>query len=122
MFLGSGEPYPLRSIEDVLTIIDGPLTEAGAFSVGLLADLFHLGAYGADIVSQVDKHADRIRHVQVADFSGRHEPGTGGLPIKAALERLSSNGYDGYVSCEYHPTCRVEDGLSWIEEFHASPS
>lgn len=77
IFLGAGREYPLRRVEDVLAIIDGPLASRGVTSVGLLCDLFHVGAYGTEIIETAERYAERISHVQIADYPGRHEPGTG---------------------------------------------
>jgi hydroxypyruvate isomerase len=117
IYVGADESYPLRSVEDVLAIIDGPLARGGVSSVGVLCDLFHLGAYGDDIVEVVGKYAGRISHVQIADYPGRHEPGTGTLPLRAALWRLARSNYRGYVSCEYVPRGKVEDDLDWIKKY-----
>ena len=117
IYPGANEEYPLRGVEDVLAIIDGPLAGRGATSVGLLCDLFHLGAYGDDIVATVDRFAGRMAHVQVADYPGRHEPGTGSLCLRTALQHLSRSTYRGYVSCEYVPSGNVEEGLHWVDDY-----
>lgn len=123
IYVGANEEYPLRGVEDVLAIIDGPLADRGVRSVGLLCDLFHLGAYGDDIVGTVDKFVGRMSHVQIADYPGRHEPGTGALPLRAALWQLSRSSYRGYVSCEYVPRGNVDDDLGWVDDYRGdSPS
>ena len=117
IYVGPDEEYPLRGVGDVLAIVDGPLAARGVTSVGLLCDLYHLGAYGDDLVATIDKYADRMSHVQIADYPGRHEPGTGSLALRSALWHLSTSGYRGYVSCEYVPRSNVEDGLAWVRDY-----
>jgi hydroxypyruvate isomerase len=117
IYVGEDESYPLRSVEDVLAIIDGPLAKGAVSSVGVLCDLFHLGAYADDIVEVAGRYAGRISHVQVADYPGRHEPGTGTLPLRTALWRLARSSYRGYVSCEYVPRGNVDEGLDWIRRY-----
>ena len=106
--------YPLHSCDDVIELLDGPL--AGRQNIALLFDLFHLGANGADLIAEAARVAPRIGHVQVADHPGRHEPGTGALPIEATLQTLWQAGYRGRIGCEYQPTGRTEDGLGWLPD------
>lgn len=102
----SGAPdYPIVTAAhavDVIEQVDGAAGRRGA--VGLLADLYHLAANGEDIESVLRQNCDRIVHVQVADFPGRHEPGTGDLDIDRYLKLLRTLGYRGDVAMEYVPT------------------
>jgi hydroxypyruvate isomerase len=86
---------------DVIELVDEAVARDGA--VGLLADLYHLAANGEDIDVVLREHIDRIAHVQVADFPGRHEPGTGQLDIDRYLKLLRQMGYRGEVAMEYIP-------------------
>jgi len=60
------------------------------------------------------KHGARASHVQVAGHPGRSEPTTGAIDYPSFFARLDKDGYQGWVSGEYHPKARTEDGLSWI--------
>jgi hydroxypyruvate isomerase len=104
------KPYPLRTAADVVAVLD----RVGADNVGLLADLFHLANNGDDVEAAVDAYGPRIAHVQVADWPGRHEPGSGRLPIDALLERIERGGYAGHVALEYLPSSSTEDSLAWL--------
>jgi hydroxypyruvate isomerase len=82
--------------------------------VGLQLDTYHLGAMGEDIVAAVT--SDVFAHVQVADYPGRHEPGTGHLPLIAFFEALLSSGYSEYVGLEYFPLESTERSLQrWFD-------
>jgi hydroxypyruvate isomerase len=98
----SGIPgYPVTTAAqaaDVIERVDG--------DVGLLADLYHLAANGEDIDAVLRRHVEKIVHVQVADFPGRHEPGTGELEIDRYLRLLRELGYRGDVALEYVPSRR----------------
>ena len=59
-------------------------------------------------------HAPLIGHLQVADYPGRHEPGTGEVNFEAIYAELQRHGYRGVVAAEYRPAARTEDGLGWI--------
>jgi hydroxypyruvate isomerase len=52
--------------------------------------------------------------VQIADAPGRHEPGTGELPIDRYLERIAATGYDGWVGLEYSPSGASEDSFDLL--------
>lgn len=102
--VSGAERYPLRLARDVLAVLDRVEEETGATNLALLADLYHLSVNGDDVPAVIERHADRIGHVQIADAPGRHEPGTGRLPLRAWLEALRARGYDGWVALEYRPT------------------
>jgi hydroxypyruvate isomerase len=57
-----------------------------------------------------------IRHIQVADVPGRHEPGTGEINFPFLFGLLDELGYDGWVGCEYTPLAGTQQGLRWREE------
>jgi hydroxypyruvate isomerase len=107
------KPYPLRTAADVIAILDR-VEAAGGRNVGMLCDMFHLANNGDDVAAVVDAHADRISHVQIADWPGRGEPGTGELDLDGSLGRLESAGYSGYVALEYNPTTTTAESLRWL--------
>ena len=85
-----------------------------AHSAGLLFDLYHLAANGDDLDAAIDAYAGRIGHVQIADHSGRGEPGSGTLDLDHYLAALRAAGYSGYVAAEYIPTTSTQDSLGWF--------
>lgn len=89
------------------------LVEAvGSPALRLLADVYH-GAVGGETFDQA--FADRIGlvgHVQVADFEGRHEPGTGTLPWATLMPLLQQRGYAGAIGLEYLPTLPIAESLA----------
>jgi hydroxypyruvate isomerase len=107
------KPYPLRTGDDVVRILD-QVQAAGASNVGFLCDLFHLANNRDDLDLVLDRYADRIRHVQIADWPGRGEPGTGTLDLERYLTRIEDGGYSGYVSLEYQPTRPTVNSLDWL--------
>jgi hydroxypyruvate isomerase len=111
----SGVPaYPLRLAADALAVIDRVQAATGVANVALLADLYHLAANDDDLDRVTGSHASRIGHVQIADHPGRHEPGTGRLPLERHLASLAAHGYDGWVALEYIPASRTEDSFGWL--------
>jgi hydroxypyruvate isomerase len=82
--------------------------------LGLQVDTYHAAMNGEDLLPLIADNTSLIGHVQIADFPGRHEPGTGGLPLEALLSELDRAGYDGAVGLEYRPTGDTDDGLRWL--------
>ena len=80
-------------------------------------DAYHMGKMGEDIVAAAkDLGRGEIGHVQLADAPGRHEPGTGALPLDAFLAELDASSYAGYVGLEYIPATETSAGLGWLRE------
>jgi len=106
------KPYPLRTAHDVIAVLD----HVDARNVGFLCDLFHLANNGDDIDAVLAAYADRIVHVQIADYPGRGEPGSGTLDLQRYLSTIHASGYTGYVSLEYIPTTTTIDSLRWLRQ------
>jgi hydroxypyruvate isomerase len=85
-----------------------------AGNVRLLADLYHLSVNGDDVDAVIAGHAKDIGHVQIADAPGRHQPGTGDLPLAAYLRALAAAGYAGWVGLEYTPEGPSADSFGWL--------
>jgi len=127
--------YLIDRTADAIAVIDAAGAAPGGpvhGALGILFDIYHMhlmeggakgdannGAGGA-LIPLIERHIDRIYHVQFADAPGRHQPGTGDVdlpPIFAALDRL---GYAGYVGAEYNATTRTEDTLGWMAQARAA--
>ena len=80
----------------------------------ILCDLYHFGVMGHDLSSLITQYVDYIGHIHIADFPGRHEPGTGSADWFALLTLLKEKGYGGYVGFEYSPLNDSEESLKTI--------
>jgi hydroxypyruvate isomerase len=107
------KPYPLRSADDAVTVVTD-LRNAGHDNVGFLCDLFHLANNDDDLDRATAEHAEVTCHVQIADWPGRGEPGTGKLDLDHHLGDLAARGYTGWVGLEYKPTVDTEASLAWL--------
>jgi hydroxypyruvate isomerase len=111
----SGAPaYPLRTAADAVGVIDRVERAAGVSNLRFLCDLYHLAVNGDDPQQAIAKYVERIGHVQIADAPGRHEPGTGQLPIEGYLSQLAETGYAGWVGLEYQPSGASADSFTWL--------
>jgi len=81
----------------------------------LLFDTYHAAVLARDPVALLAQWWPRIGHVQIADFPGRHEPGTGTLPFDRIFEQLASRDYRQWVGCEYRPLHDTASGLKYFE-------
>jgi hydroxypyruvate isomerase len=87
---------------------------AGGDEVTFQLDLYHMQLMGEDLPALIARMAPIVGHVQFADVPGRHEPGTGTLPLPALFAQLDQVGYRGWVGAEYVPSRRTEETLSWL--------
>jgi hydroxypyruvate isomerase len=110
------DAYPLKLAADALTVIRGVREQMQSGRIALLADLYHLTVNGDDVVRVLTQHTDEIGHVQVADAPGRHEPGSGDVPIVEFVDLLDQHGYTGGIGLEYVPSGETVAGLSWFRE------
>lgn len=83
-------------------------------------DVYHVQIMQGDLAPTLERHLDRIGHVQIADTPGRHEPGTGEINYRFLLQHLDRIGYQGWVGCEYRPSTTTEAGLGWAEAYLAA--
>ncbi|MEO3778723.1 TIM barrel protein [Micromonospora sp. B11E3] len=106
--------YLLPRVSDVLALIE----EVGRPAVALQLDAYHVAAMGDDVTRTVAAAGGVLAHVQLADFPGRHEPGTGDLDVDALLAALDAAGYDGALALEYLPTLPSAASLRTVAARH----
>lgn len=76
-------------------------------------DTYHV-AHAEDPVARFGELAPMVGHVQVADFPGRGEPGSGRIDFPCFFEALADAGYRGAVGLEYRPRGDTEASLAWL--------
>ncbi|WP_076860589.1 hydroxypyruvate isomerase [Bradyrhizobium mercantei] len=76
-------------------------------------DIYHMQIMEGDLARTLQKHLDRIAHVQLADNPGRFEPGTGEINYSYLFKHLDSIGYRGWIGCEYKPRTTTLESLAW---------
>jgi len=83
-------------------------------NVGLQYDLYHAQRTEGNLIEMITHHFPLIRHIQLADVPGRHEPGTGEINFPAVFTVLEQLGYIGFIGLEYKPSMSSEDSLKWL--------
>ena len=89
------------------------ISDVGSDNLFVQYDIYHMQVMEGDIARTLQKHLDRIAHVQLADNPGRNEPGTGEINYPFLFRHLDAIGYRGWVGCEYKPKTTTMDGLEW---------
>jgi hydroxypyruvate isomerase len=96
------------------------VADVGEPNVALQYDAYHMTVMGEDVLVSLERHFDRVGHVQIADAPGRGEPGSGEIDYPALFRLLGRLGYDGHLGLEYKPTTeRTEDSFGWIAQVAA---
>ena len=89
------------------------IAECKADNIFLQYDMYHMQRMEGDIAAGLRRHLPLIRHMQLADVPGRHEPGTGVIDYRALFALIDELGYDGWIGCEYRPLGETVAGLGW---------
>lgn len=101
----------LNRTAQALAIFD----EVGSGNLKLQYDIYHMQIMEGDLAPTIEKHIDRIAHVQLADNPGRHEPGTGEIHYPFLFDHLDRLGYAGWIGAEYKPAGSTQEGLGWLD-------
>lgn len=90
------------------------LATVNAPNLGLQFDAYHAQIITGNAMETWEKYRNLARHVQVGGVPGRHEPQRGEIDYPAFFAQIDADRYDGFVSGEYNPKRRTEEGLAWI--------
>lgn len=93
------------------------LRDAAAPNVKLQYDIYHMHIMEGQGARTIAAHLPRIGHIQLADFPGRHEPGTGEIDFSMLLAEIDRLGYTGWIGCEYRPKAGTAEGLGWRSRY-----
>jgi hydroxypyruvate isomerase len=105
----------LDGFADAVVVMDA----ANQPNTALQLDLYHAARMRVDLPSIIERHMNRIGHIQFADVPGRHEPGSGELPFAELFGLIDSLGYSGYLGAEYRPLHTTPESLGWFDAFRA---
>ena len=86
-------------------------------NVGLQYDIYHMQVMEGDLAPTIKRLLPQIKHIQLADTPGRHEPGTGEINYPFVFSTLDALGYDGWIGCEYQPQKDTISGLNWLTPY-----
>lgn len=87
-------------------------------NVKIILDVYHAHVHGEDPTAFLARHADKVAHIQLADYPGRHEPGSATIDFARFFETLHSSGYTGSIGLEYVPTRPIFEGIPLAKELN----
>ena len=91
--------YYLWSIPEAFEIVG----KVGHPQVKFLYDFYHAQISGGNLIENLEKNADNVGLVHIADVPGRHEPGTGEINYTNIYRKLAELKYSHYVAMEFIP-------------------
>ena len=102
--------YPFTNTADTIAFLDS----VGAPNLKYLYDIYHMQRMEGNIIATVEKHVERIGHIQIADSPLRHHPGTGEINYRRVFEAIERCDYQGSVGLEYIAERSTEESLGWL--------
>jgi hydroxypyruvate isomerase len=78
-------------------------------------DIYHSAMAGEDVAEALEAASGVIGHVQLGDVPGRHEPGTGDLPLVQLVRKVREVGYTGSIGLEYWPSAAGSQRFEFLE-------
>lgn len=105
--------YFLNRVEQAADVI----AKVGKPNVKIQFDFYHVQVMSGDLIRRFEAHQPLIGHVQIAAVPSRAEPDEGEVNYANVFEALDRLGWSGWISCEYKPRGRTEDGLAWGRKY-----
>ncbi len=93
------------------------IEEVALPNVFLQYDVYHAQRVEGELAATLRKYRNLIRHIQIADNPGRHQPGTGEINYPFIFKEIDALGYEGYIGLEYVPANVTKNSLVWVKEF-----
>ncbi|HEX7984499.1 MAG TPA: 2-oxo-tetronate isomerase [Duganella sp.] len=89
------------------------IAEADRPNLFLQYDIYHMQRMEGELSNTIRANLPLIKHMQIADTPGRHEPGTGEINYRHLFALIDALGYTGWLGCEYLPAGDTRAGLAW---------
>ena len=105
--------FYLNRSQQAIDLIDA----VGSDNLYFQYDIYHMQIMEGNLAPTIERRLSRIRHMQLADNPGRHEPGTGEINYPFLFDFIDRLGYTGWIGCEYKPAGTTTQGLGWIKPY-----
>ncbi|HVO87682.1 MAG TPA: 2-oxo-tetronate isomerase [Casimicrobiaceae bacterium] len=93
------------------------IAEVGSDNLFVQYDIYHMQIMEGDLAPTLERNLASIKHLQLADNPGRHEPGTGEINYPFLFDFIDRIGYAGWIGCEYKPARTTREGLGWVQRY-----
>jgi len=103
----------LDDIEQVVALID----DCPFNNVELQLDIYHLARMELNIEHMIEKYAEYIGHIQIADNPGRGQPGSGKINFHSVFKAIKNTDYSGWIGAEYLPIPNTTQSLDWLNKY-----
>jgi len=123
-------PLGIKTVFEAINSLDMPgfivdtgakmlavLDELQRLDIYLQYDIYHMLRMGENPAAFIAEHAERIGHIQFADYPGRGQPGTGTADWAALFSAIDQSGYDGWTGAEYKPSGATSTTLGWLNHY-----
>lgn len=104
--------FHLTGTQQALDLIEA----VGSDNLFVQYDIYHMQIMEGDLARTMQNNLSKIKHLQLADNPGRHEPGTGEINYPFLFKFIDELGYDGWIGCEYKPKAGTAAGLGWLPQ------
>jgi len=105
--------YAISSLGDAMRVQDA----FGLSNIALLVDTYHARSTGIDPAKWLRSNLNRVGHIHIADYPGRHEPGTGDIDFDEVLRTLTEQQFDGAIGFEFVPTTTTQESVMFLNEW-----
>lgn len=102
--------YPFTNTPEMISFLDS----ANAPNLKYVFDMYHMQRTEGNLSETMQKFADKIAHIQIADSPKRNQPGTGEINFNYIFKTIEECGYQGFVGLEYNPVGSTEESLNWL--------
>jgi hydroxypyruvate isomerase len=93
------------------------MSEVNHPNLGLQYDVYHMQIMEGNLTQTIRNNIGCIKHIQVADNPGRHEPSTGEINFPYLFQAIDEAGYKGWIGAEYKPGTTTEKSLDWAKKY-----
>lgn len=107
--------YFLHDFDEASALI----AEIDAPNLGLQFDAYHAQIITGDALKEWEKCSSIVSHIQIAGAPERDEPQKGDIDYPAFFRAVDKAKYKGWISGEYQPKGRTEEGLDWFKKARA---
>ena len=100
----------LHTLHDAAQVVE----VVGSTNIALLYDLYHMQIESGNLCGNYDRFSKHVEHIHIADYPGRHEPGTGEVQYDRVLSHMLKGGYSGVFAFELSPSGAYEAAVESI--------
>ncbi|CAA9891947.1 hydroxypyruvate isomerase [Candidatus Methylobacter favarea] len=102
--------FIIHSGEQMLDILD----QLDSPNLFMQYDIYHMYRMGEQPEEFINRHAEKIGHIQFADCPGRGQPGTGQINFRQLFSAIEKSSYSGWTGAEYKPAGLTSESLGWF--------